>query len=195
MEALFGPMHTERYIRIVAGTFIMLTVLLGAKWSPIYVSEWALIFTAFVGANLFQFGLTDFCPMKNILIALGVKAGCEKCPKWEDIYASGAQTTVRKIWSVMDITRSIRTMAGTMILLSLVLGYFVSGYFYCFTLFVGANLFQFGFSRWCPMEIIMAAIGLRPAETSTKDMDVSPEKAKPATAASTVAVPAETEIV
>ena len=48
-------MTTERYIRIIAGTFILLSLALGVEGSPVFVSSWALAFTAFVGANLLQF--------------------------------------------------------------------------------------------------------------------------------------------
>ena len=66
-------MTVERYIRVVAGLFIMVSLALGVQASPVFVSEWALAFTAFVGLNLFQFGLTNFCPMAIILRKLGVK--------------------------------------------------------------------------------------------------------------------------
>ena len=49
-------MTVERYIRIFAGLFIMISLALGLEESPIFVSRWALAFTAFVGVNLFQFG-------------------------------------------------------------------------------------------------------------------------------------------
>ncbi|WP_018914561.1 DUF2892 domain-containing protein [Thiomonas sp. FB-6] len=65
-------MTTERYIRILAGSFILVSLLLGAPASPLYVSSWFLWFTAFVGANLLQFGFTNFCPMALILRRLGV---------------------------------------------------------------------------------------------------------------------------
>jgi Inner membrane protein YgaP-like, transmembrane domain len=65
-------MTTERYIRILAGCFILVSLLLGAPASPLYVSSWFLWFTAFVGANLLQFGFTNFCPMALILRRLGV---------------------------------------------------------------------------------------------------------------------------
>jgi len=45
----------------------------------VFVSRWALAFTAFVGANLFQFGFTNFCPMGIILRKLGVKDGAACC--------------------------------------------------------------------------------------------------------------------
>ncbi|MDE2593128.1 MAG: DUF2892 domain-containing protein [Burkholderiales bacterium] len=66
-------MTTERYIRIIAGLFILTSLALGVEGSPLFVSKWALAFTAFVGANLFQFGFTNVCPMAFFLHKLGVK--------------------------------------------------------------------------------------------------------------------------
>jgi len=60
------------WIHTIAGTFILLSLLLGVQVSPIYHSSYWLWFTAFVGLNLFQFGLTKFCPMALILKSLGV---------------------------------------------------------------------------------------------------------------------------
>jgi hypothetical protein len=68
-------MTVERYIRIFAGLFILLSLALGVDQSPVFVSHWALAFTAFVGLNLFQFGFTNFCPMGIILRKLGVPDG------------------------------------------------------------------------------------------------------------------------
>jgi Protein of unknown function (DUF2892) len=68
-------MTVERWIRIIAGTFIMLSLAMGVEGSPLFVSKWALAFTAFVGANLFQFGFTNFCPLKTILKKVGVPEG------------------------------------------------------------------------------------------------------------------------
>jgi hypothetical protein len=45
---------------------------LGIEGSPLFVSSWALAFTAFVGANLFQFGFSNVCPMGWILRKMGV---------------------------------------------------------------------------------------------------------------------------
>ncbi len=73
-------MTVERYIRVIAGLFIMVSLALGVEASPVFVSEWALAFTAFVGLNLFQFGLTNFCPMAIILRKLGAKDGAASCP-------------------------------------------------------------------------------------------------------------------
>ena len=65
-------MTVERYIRILAGLFILLSLALGVEGSPLFVSKWALAFTAFVGFNLFQFGFTNVCPLGFILRKLGV---------------------------------------------------------------------------------------------------------------------------
>ncbi len=65
-------MNIQRMILVIAGSFIMLSLALGVEGSPIFVSKWALAFTAFVGANLFQFGFTKVCPMAYILKKLGV---------------------------------------------------------------------------------------------------------------------------
>ncbi|MFM8575982.1 MAG: DUF2892 domain-containing protein [Limnohabitans sp.] len=68
-------MTVERYIRVIAGLFITLSLALGVEGSPVFVSKWFLAFTAFVGLNLFQFGFTNFCPLGIILRTLGVKDG------------------------------------------------------------------------------------------------------------------------
>ena len=69
-------MNAERIVRIVAGFFVLLSLILGAEASPLFVSKYFLLFTAFVGLNLFQSGFTKFCPLDNILAKLGVKGGC-----------------------------------------------------------------------------------------------------------------------
>jgi hypothetical protein len=60
-------MTIERIIRIVAGSFILISLALGVPVSPIYLSSYFLWFTAFVGANLFQSGFTGFCLLERIL--------------------------------------------------------------------------------------------------------------------------------
>ena len=72
-------MTIERIIRIMAGFFVMLSLALGWHGSPIFVSEWFLAFTAFVGFNLLQSGFTGFCPPEKLLAKLGVKAGNGSC--------------------------------------------------------------------------------------------------------------------
>ncbi|MBI5259212.1 MAG: DUF2892 domain-containing protein [Burkholderiales bacterium] len=66
-------MTVDRWIHVFAGTFILLSLALGVDGSPLFVSRWWLAFTAFVGANLLQYGLTNFCPMGVILRKLGVR--------------------------------------------------------------------------------------------------------------------------
>ena len=62
-------MSIERYLRLIAGFFVMLSVALGYWVNP----NW-FIFTAFVGANLFQSAFTNWCPMITFLRKLGVKS-------------------------------------------------------------------------------------------------------------------------
>ena len=69
-------MTTWRIVRAAAGLFILLSLALGIPGSPIFVSQWWLAFTAFVGANLLQSGLTKCCLMENILRKFGVEPGC-----------------------------------------------------------------------------------------------------------------------
>lgn len=66
-------MNAERIIRIVAGSFILLTLALGVEASPLFVSKNFLWFTAFVGANLFQSGITKWCLLSDILAKFGIK--------------------------------------------------------------------------------------------------------------------------
>jgi hypothetical protein len=61
----------------------------------------------------------------------------------------------------MTIDDSLRTIAGAFILISLALGTWVHPAFYFFTAFVGLNLFQSGFSKWCPMMAILRRLGVR----------------------------------
>jgi len=66
-------MTVERIVRIVAGFFILLSLALS-----VWHSRWWLLFTAFVGFNLFQSGFTQFCPLEIILIKLNVPACASK---------------------------------------------------------------------------------------------------------------------
>ena len=65
-------MTVEGCIRIFDGIFILASLAIGIEGSPLFVSSWALAFTAFVGAILFQFGFTNICPMGWMLRKLGV---------------------------------------------------------------------------------------------------------------------------
>lgn len=61
----------------------------------------------------------------------------------------------------MTVERALRLMAGTFVLVSLALGYWVNHYWFLFTAFVGLNLFQSGITNWCPAMTILRKLGLR----------------------------------
>jgi len=61
-------MTVERYLRGIAGFFILLSILLAHFHSPYW-----LLFTGFVGLNLLQSAFTNWCPMMTILKKLGVE--------------------------------------------------------------------------------------------------------------------------
>jgi Protein of unknown function (DUF2892) len=62
-------MSVERYLRLIAGFFVVLSVALGY-----WVNPYWFLFTAFVGVNLFQSAFTNWCPMMSILRKAGVKS-------------------------------------------------------------------------------------------------------------------------
>ncbi|MCX7220070.1 MAG: DUF2892 domain-containing protein [Burkholderiales bacterium] len=68
-------MTSWQMVRIVAGFFILLSLALGIPGSPIFVNQWWLGFTAFVGINLLQSGFSKWCLMENIMRKLGFKTG------------------------------------------------------------------------------------------------------------------------
>ena len=68
-------MTSWQIVRVIAGTFILLTLALGVPESPLFMSKYWLWFTAFVGANLFQSGFTRWCLMEKIMLKLGAKPG------------------------------------------------------------------------------------------------------------------------
>ena len=61
----------------------------------------------------------------------------------------------------MRINDALRAIAGAFILVSVALGHFVSPWFYAFTAFVGLNLLQSGFSKWCPMIWLLQKAGVK----------------------------------
>ena len=70
-------MNTERLIRIIAGSFILLSLALANIFNSVelFSTPTWLWFTAFVGLNLLQSGITRWCLMEKILMKLGVKSG------------------------------------------------------------------------------------------------------------------------
>ena len=61
----------------------------------------------------------------------------------------------------MTVERSLRLIAGAMVLLSLALGHWVNTYWYLLIGFVGLNLFQSGFTDRCPMMSILRQLGVQ----------------------------------
>ena len=68
-------MNINRMIRIFAGAFVLISLVLGAPASPLFVSANWLWLTVFVGANLLQSGFTRFCLLEIVLKRLGVREG------------------------------------------------------------------------------------------------------------------------
>jgi hypothetical protein len=68
-------MTSWQLVRFFAGTFVLLSLALGIPESPLFVSQWWLAFTAFVGANLLQSSFTKWCLLETMLRKLGARAG------------------------------------------------------------------------------------------------------------------------
>jgi hypothetical protein len=68
-------MSIDRIVIAFAGFVVLLSLALGSSASPLFMSEYWLLLTAFVGLNLFQSAFTGFCPLALILKALGKKPG------------------------------------------------------------------------------------------------------------------------
>jgi len=67
----------------------------------------------------------------------------------------------------MTLNNKIRLIAGTFVLGSLALGWWVSPYWFLFTAFVGLNLVQSAITRWCLMEDILRWTGIHRKEGAT----------------------------
>jgi hypothetical protein len=61
----------------------------------------------------------------------------------------------------MKIDQALRILAGFMVVLSVVLTEMVSPHFIWLTVFIGVNLFQSGFTKWCPAIWIFQKMGLK----------------------------------
>jgi len=61
----------------------------------------------------------------------------------------------------MNIDRYVMAFAGTMVLVSLALGIWISAYWFWFTAFVGANLLQAAFTGFCPLALVLKKLGAR----------------------------------
>ena len=65
-------MNADRWIHVIAGSFVLASLAFGVPASPLFVNVKWLWFTAFVGANLLQSGFTRFCLLEKILLRLRV---------------------------------------------------------------------------------------------------------------------------
>ena len=61
----------------------------------------------------------------------------------------------------MNVDRAVFTLAGSMILASVALGWLVSPYWLLLTVFVGANMLQAAFTGFCPAAVIFRKLGLK----------------------------------
>ena len=68
-------MTSWQLVRLVAGSLILLSLALGIPGSPLFVSPWFLAFTAFIGVNLLQSALTNWCLMETLMRKLGARPG------------------------------------------------------------------------------------------------------------------------
>lgn len=73
----------------------------------------------------------------------------------------------------MTINAALRLMAGSVILISLWLGYSINPGWYYLTGFVGLNMFQSGFTRWCPAVTIFSKLGLKSEPCLAQGMSVN----------------------
>ncbi|MCK5684021.1 DUF2892 domain-containing protein [bacterium] len=61
----------------------------------------------------------------------------------------------------MKLENYIRVIAGLFVFVSALLGYLHHKYWLFFTMFVGLNLFQYGFTNFCPMALILKKLGIK----------------------------------
>lgn len=72
----------------------------------------------------------------------------------------------------MSMERKIRMIAGTFVLASLALGWWVSPWWFLFTAFVGANLLQSSVTQWCLMEDILRWTGIHREAEAPEEVEV-----------------------
>ena len=68
----------------------------------------------------------------------------------------------------MTLNEWLRGIGGAFVLLSVALGWFVHPGFFLFTAFVGANLLQSAFTKWCPMMVLLRWLGVPDPEAPTR---------------------------
>jgi hypothetical protein len=68
----------------------------------------------------------------------------------------------------MTVEEGLRLVAGTFLLLSLALAHFVNPNWLWFSAFIGLNLVQSAFTKWCPMMAILRRLGFAPCRTEAR---------------------------
>ncbi len=68
----------------------------------------------------------------------------------------------------MNIDRVVMAFAGSVVLVSLALGYMVSPYWFLLTAFVGLNLLQASFTGFCPLAIVLGKLSVAPGAAFCK---------------------------
>lgn len=68
-------MTSWQLVRVIAGIFILASLCLGAPASPLFISQWFLAITIFVGLNILQSGLTKWCLLETLIHRCGIPRG------------------------------------------------------------------------------------------------------------------------
>ncbi len=76
-------------------------------------------------------------------------------------YIVNAGQVIRPKEVIMNVDRAVLTLAGSLVLIGLLLSWLVSPYWLLLTAFVGANLFQASITGFCPAAVIFRRLGLK----------------------------------
>lgn len=134
---------TKEVLRFVPGVLVLTSVVLGVA-----EDAWWLALAGFVGANLVQSAFSKWCLLERMLLRAGLPDECDQ-----------AASTIR--FSRPSTTKDIiRLVAGVMILGSVSLALYVSPWGLLIGGFVGANLLQSSFTRWCLLESLLERAGV-----------------------------------
>jgi hypothetical protein len=76
-------------------------------------------------------------------------------------HSSAGHPAAERKEPAMNINEWLRAIAGIFVILSVALGWFVTPYFYLLTAFVGLNLLQSSFTKWCPMISLLRGLKVR----------------------------------
>jgi len=131
--------RTKDILRLAPGVLVLTGATLAATASP-----WWLLLIGFVGLNLLQSAFTRWCLLESMLLRAGVTCEC-----FDGRQEPG--TTTREI---------LRLAPGLMLLASVGLSAAISPWWLLLTAFVGLNLLQSAFTRWCLLESLLLRAGV-----------------------------------